>query len=66
MIRGVDAQPEAELDRLLLDLGGRVEAHLDALDEFELEGVEAELLDALEAGQLESSAAEKGTPAVPK
>ena len=50
-VGGVDAQPDAERRGLLADLAGRVEAHLDALDELDLQAIEPEGLDAFDRGQ---------------
>src|SRR4030043_398511 len=50
-IGGVDGPPDAQRRGLFADLAGRVEAHLDALDELDLQAVEPERLDALDRGQ---------------
>ena len=50
VIRSVDAEVDAEGVGLPADQTGRVISHLDALDELDLQAVEAEFLDVVERG----------------
>ena len=47
----MNAQPQAEPGSLVPDLAGRLDPHLDALDELELERVQAHILDVVEGRQ---------------
>src|SRR4030067_247021 len=51
IIRGVDAEADAEGGGFLADQTGRVVSHLDALDELDFQAVKAEILDVVERGQ---------------